>query len=420
MKILICIFEGVSNEALDFYISQKELPNFEYMFSSFPHGKLECNKVPYEAAGITTAFSGIDSIENGIVSYWKAKNYNYIPEEWKSENIKEYMFWNKEKYSNNNITLVNLFGTQPPYAVNGNMLSYSMEKNLRFSYPKELLLNLNKHKIPYVQDTCAFFTPSTDKDSFCDEVIRIDQLRKNAFINLINGYTDIGIVNFTCIDRVSHFCYDEIDEPLKEKSRLLRAYKNCDEILKDMIALADNYNSKLLVFSEIGFGKLKKFIRVNEYLERCGLLSFDKQNNIVDYKKSIAFESVQGTHGVNINLEGEFKNGIVNKSEYAQILKQIVDALKDMENPVTGLPMFKRILATCKYVNYSKKLPDIIMEPYSWEYLPYGDPYWANHVSRDCQTGWHRPESFWAFQDGNLQNGRKELRDIYTMIVDSI
>lgn len=409
MKEIVCICEGISMEVLDRYMEEGNMPNLKKMINEGASGELKCDDIPYEASCLTTALSGVSVKEHGIISYWNPKSYEYIPEEWRSEDVKEYMFWNKKEFSDNRYAIVNIFGTQPTYKINGYMLSYSMDTNLRYSYPRNLLVQLNRKKLLYVQDTCAFYTPKTNLFQFCVDVLKIDRLRKEVFFKLIEEDIDIGIVNFTAIDRISHFGFHEFYTKNSKDTCLYQAYKQCDEIIGELMQIAEKKAAKLLLFSEIGFGKLNKFVRVNDYLCNRKLFKKNDINTGVIWDKTYAFESVQGSHGVNINLKNRFKNGTVEMDEYEDVLFATMKTLEQMPNPFCDQPMFKKVIRGSDYSD-AVKVPDILLEPYDWTYLPYGDSYWANHVSRDCQTGWHRPNSFWVTMDKNI--GKKQIKNL--------
>lgn len=420
MKLIVCVFEGISYPLLNEYLDNGLLPNFKNLCSNGQCGKLECAPIPYEASGITTVFSGIGVETHGIISYWNPKSENYIPIQWDSSNVSNLMFWNKEPFRDLRYSLINLFGTQPTYKINGSMLSYSMDKNLRYSYPRELLMLLNRKGLPYLQDTCAFFTKDTVKSDFCRDVLKIDMLRKNVFLALTNNDTDISIVNFTAIDRLSHFCFDEIDNVQLENSMLYKAYEQCDKILGEIISLSAHLKSEVIVFSEIGFGHLKKFVSINDYLMQKGLLKQEPESKKTIFSGTMAFESVQGSHGININSKKQFCDGIVSENEYENVLSQVINELINMPNPYNGNPMFENVIRGVEF-SHSNLVPDIILEPYDWEYLPYGDPYWADHVSRHCQTGWHRCESFWGYWGAaEKTKGNMTLIDIYDFIIGLI
>lgn len=147
---------------------------------------------------------------------------------------------------------------------------------------------------------------------------------------------------------------------------------------------------------------------VNDFLEEAGYLKRDT-NNQIDWNKSVAFESVQGTHGININLKGRYSQGCVSQDNLQAVRQDIMSYLKEVINPKTGLLLFKDVMAGEEYYpgSYAKEAPDIMLEPLDYRYLPLGDTYWANHVHRHYQSGWHRREGFWT-GTGNKLSGVKK------------
>lgn len=154
MKLLIAIFEGADFDVLNDFILNGNLPNFKSLHDIY---RLKCDCIPYEAAGLMSAFTGIPERNHGISSYWKSQNYFYTPELWNSSDVKDSMIWNQPYMKNIKTVLINLWGTHPVYPVNGYMISYSMEKSLRYTYPPELCKELLMKNINCVQDTCVLY-----------------------------------------------------------------------------------------------------------------------------------------------------------------------------------------------------------------------------------------------------------------------
>lgn len=395
-KIIIAIFEGISNQYVYDWIGSGLLPGFKRLANEGFIDKLQCNKIPYEAAGLVTAFSGVRDSRHGIISYYQAYNREYIPEIWDSTHIKNKMFWNQKEYADKSFNVVNIFGTHPTYSINGNLISFVMKQSLHYCFPNNLIKTLSEKGLQYSQDLNGFRL-SKSNDDFYNEVIRADSLRFAVVRELLSQNRDITIVNFTAIDRLSHFYMNELENASIDdvkNSKIFRAYKMCDDILNDLIDLCYK-GTNLIVLSEIGFGRLKKYVNVNRYLEKKGYLHWNQiEMNRPDWNRTIAFESVQGTSGVNINSESRYLHGIISEREYDEVCEAVINCLKDMPNPENGEQMFCDVQRSNNYFENNGLVPDIILTPYNEEFLPYGDSYWSDIVSRNTQTGWHRSESF--------------------------
>jgi predicted AlkP superfamily phosphohydrolase/phosphomutase len=138
--------------------------------------------------------------------------------------------------------------------------------------------------------------------------------------------------------------------------------------------------------------------------------SFLKLNNeSICWNKTLAFESVQGSHGININIKEKYKEGIVDKKDYEKIRRDIIEYLKSLCNPKTSLPMFKIVIERENVYDgpFCTGAPDIIVETADERFVPLGDNYWATRVHRTNQSGWHRKDGFWTGH-GILFNGIKK------------
>lgn len=424
-KLFIISFEGLNIELLKQYMDIGKLHNFSKLSEEGYLNRVKCSKVPYEASGIASTFSGMNESKHGVLSYWKAKNKNYIPEVYSSEEIKDFMFWRQKRFENYKAGIVNIFGTHPVYEVNGSLISYAMNRTLRYTYPDNLLRDFASKGFNYVQDMGAFFK-NEGKENFLRQVQKVESMRHEICKKMYVEDYDIYVINYTCIDRVCHFYMSEVFNdtiPLEEKA-VYRMYKLCDSILGDLFEVIEKSKSELILFSSVGFGKLKRFVEINPYLEKTGFLN-NISNRTIDWERTVAFEAPQGTHGININTKSFYSKGTVKDIDYEKVLNEVAHALAEMKNPDNNNPMFSKVIPGFEYYQNHYNAPDIILEPYDLEYLPYGDTYWADIVGRHNQTGWHRSESVWGKWGGSLSTDSnvdavKSLEDIYEHISDTL
>lgn len=422
-KLYVISFEGMNMEILQEYIERGKLNAFRHLLEEGHIGNLKTSRIPYEASGLVSAFSGLEDYEHGVLSYWKAHNYDYIPKTYTSEDIKKHMLWMQKEMQDIVFNIVNIFGTHPAYPVNGSLITYAMNRTLRFSYPENLIRDFASQGLPYVQDMGAFFK-GQDKQDFLAEISRVERMRHEISKKLMsNSSADVVIVNYTCIDRVCHFYMNEINNygmALEDKA-IYQMYQKCDSILGDILKFVDQDQADLLIFSSVGFQPLSKFVEINSYLEKKKLLAFGSDGRRPDWKKSIAFEAVQGTHGININRKEWYHSGMVDESEYSQVLHDVIDLLKQMPNPYNNNPMFESVVPGSDYYKGLSQAPDIIVCPYDHRYLPYGDTYWYDRVKRHSQTGWHSVDTVWGGLGPQISNHIVKDKDCHiTQIAPTI
>lgn len=423
-KLFIISFEGMNYDILKEYINKGYLPHFKKLCDEGYIAEINCSRIPYEASGLVSAFSGLEDSKHGVFSYWHAKNKSYVPEVYQSSEIKDKMFWNSKDFKGHKVGIVNVFGTHPVYKVGGCLISYAMNRTLRYVYPSQLIRDFSKKGFAYVQDMGAFYR-NEGKIPFLNQVNKVENMRHNICKELYNEDIDVYVINYTCIDRVCHFFMNEVQDdsiPIEDKA-VYQMYQCSDAILGDILEYIEKFDGELIILSSVGFGPLKRFVEINPYLEKCGFLarSSDRQ---IDWEKTLAFEAVQGTHGININKQSFYSKGIVKDSDYEHIFLELVSVLKDMKNPYNNNLMFSKVISGNEFYKGHIEAPDIILEPYDWEYLPYGDAYWADTVGRHNQTGWHRNKSVWGRLGSSLNKNQlgkiQDLKDIYQEIMQTI
>jgi predicted AlkP superfamily phosphohydrolase/phosphomutase len=378
-------------------------------------------EIPYESSALQTAFTGCSPGEHGVFSYWKVHNPSYLPCIWESNELRRPYLWQWPEFGDHTFGVLNVFGTHPPYGINGYMITYVFNQSLHCCHPKSLLLDLQKQGLRYAHDVSAFYR-GQPRDDFQQLLFRISRLQIEVALELL-AKVDILIANFTLADRLSHFYWQEVEDgsPLgDEDTGLYKGYQILDTAVQRFLEVLDD-DSHLLLFSDVGFGPLKEFVSFNGYLERMSFLVRDPRGHIL-WDRTTAFETVQGSHGININVRPYYREGMIGADSYRSVRDDIISYLRALTNPRTGLPFFRQVVPREEYYAGSSvgEAPHIILIPADARYLPRGDEYWAHHVHRENQSGWHRPEGFWTGRGPQL-NARCRtgaIADITPTILD--
>jgi predicted AlkP superfamily phosphohydrolase/phosphomutase len=352
---------------------------------------------PYEPPGLMSLLTGRLAADHGFFSYWTVHDPAYRPKVLTSADRRYPMLWENDELAGLTFACIGVAGTHPPEPLNGFLITYPMYATLHACYPRNLQRDLAARGIRPVHDVSIFWAGQS-RDEILPRVLDADAQRGQAALTLFDDGADAVIVNLTSIDRTSHFYWQELEVAGQRDSGngVLAAYQVADQVISEAMRRVDDHTS-LIVFSEIGFGPLRAYCSINEVLSQHGLVKLTAAGT-VDYAGSLAFEAVQGTHGININLSGRYEGGIVPLPEYERTRETVAQALAESLNPRTGTSYFKAVHRREKiYPGAALELaPDLILEPADWRYLPLGDPQWASHVHREWQSGWHRPYSCWA------------------------
>lgn len=418
-KLIVLVLEGVGNNLLLPWCQRGLLPNLAQLLAK-QGGRLDTHLVPYEASALQTAFTGYAPEEHGVFSYWKVHNPGYVPQIWNSTELLKPYLWQWEELSDLKFGVVNIFGTYPAYALNGKMIAYLFKQTLRSSYPADLLHQMAMKGLRYGHDVSAFYN-GQPRATFLDTVLRIDKMRCEVALEILPE-VDVLLTNFTVVDRVSHFYWQELEDGspyAPTETAIFQAYQAMDQIVGKFMERLDD-ESHLLVFSDLAFGPLREFVSVNNYLERGGFLRRDAMGK-VDFKNTTAFEAVQGSHGININTVDRYELGSVARADHEKVRAEVRAYLADLINPKTGLKMFRQVCPAGElYPGSAVNLaPDLILDPLDKRYQPMGDQFWAEHVHRDYQSGWHRNDCFWTGMGPFLSTGKRDgsLLDITPTIL---
>lgn len=395
-KAIVFITEGAAPELLDRWCSEGRLPGFSWLRAEGAHGALDAEGTPYEPPGLLSVLTGQRAADHGAFSYWTCHDPEYLPKVLTNEHRLFPLLWQQDVFADVRFSSIGLFGTHPPEPLNGSLITYPMFATLHACYPKDLQRTLARQGIRPVHDVSIFWTGQA-RDELLPQLLEADRQRGQTALTLAED-SDIVLVNLTSIDRTSHIYWQELERPDldAEDSAVFAAYRTCDAIITQALDRVDEHTS-VLAFSEIGFGPLRDYCSINELLEGAGFLT-TAGGSTVNWDQTQAYEAVQGTHGVNINLQDRYKSGQVPWVDYAAVRADVAQALRSALNPRTGLPFFAAVQDREEVYPGSavQGAPDLILEPADWRYLPLGDPNWASHVHRTWQSGWHRRRSYWA------------------------
>jgi predicted AlkP superfamily phosphohydrolase/phosphomutase len=396
-RVIVVITEGAAPSLIDRWRATGYLPAFEALRAAGTGGALDAEGTPYEPPGLISLLTGQRAADHGCFSYWTCHDRQYQPKVITSGDGRYPLLWQLPSLAGVRMASIGLFGTHPPMPLDGWLISYPMYASLHACHPPDLQRTLAGRGIRPVHDVSIFWTGQR-REELLPRLLEADRQRGRAAMALFDDGADVVIVNLTSIDRTSHIYWQELErgQGSDDGTAVLEAYRMADSVIGEALRRVDERTS-VIAFSEIGFGPLRAYCSVNEILGELGFLKAASDGS-VDFTGTVAFEAVQGTHGVNINVAGRYDHGQVAPSDYERLREEVAIALAGAVNPRTGLPM---LLAVSRreevYQGSASDLaPDLILEPADWRYLPLGDPQWATHVNRTWQSGWHRRRSYWA------------------------
>ncbi|HEX3763099.1 MAG TPA: alkaline phosphatase family protein [Kofleriaceae bacterium] len=404
-RCIVVVTEGASWPLVRQWSADGHLPGFRRLFASGTAGRLVSGPVPYEVPGITSMVTGRRPGDHGFFSFWAAQNPGYAPRVLEPRELAAPPIWRRPECADRKFALVNVFGTHPPEPINGWVLSYAMSQTLRSSYPRELALELAARDIRYPQEVSVWYA-GQPRDAFVAQICDVDRRRALAALELWQRGADVVFLVLTSLDRAGHHYWQELEPGSPFATRdtaMFAAFTTCDRIIARLLERVDDHTS-VIAASEQGFGPNRAYLSINRELARAGLLAYREpgdepaDEHAIDWARTRAFEAVQGTHGVNLNLVGRNQHGLVAPGDHAAVRDEVAACLRAAINPHTGLPMFRAVQPR-EAVHAGAavdRAPDLVVEPLDERYPPLGDPLWAGRVHRRWHSGWHRRESYFA------------------------
>jgi predicted AlkP superfamily phosphohydrolase/phosphomutase len=385
MRALIIVAEGVDPGVLAQEVSSGRLPWFAQQMRRQNYHPLDCGPVPYEPSNLATAFTGVNPGRHGCFSYWSTHSAGELPRVLETDDVKMKRVWEWEELSDLRFNVVNVQLTHPPKPLNGALITYPMQKSLNTSFPRSLLSDLHLRGIRYAHDVTLFYRGEPFED-FAREAWRVATAQLETALELAKD-TDVLIVNLTLADRLSHFLWYQMKACSEgERPAILRGYEFIDEACRRLQAVGAD---STLVFSEIGFGELDSFVSIDTRLQEAGLQVLTP-NGEVDVQRSVAMETVQGSHGVMLR-EDLCNEGRAGTAAIETVRQFLADMKFSDGTPVLAAIRHRDELYQGPYRHLA---PTLVVRPADDKRPPLGERRWAGHVRRTAQSGWHRDQGF--------------------------
>jgi predicted AlkP superfamily phosphohydrolase/phosphomutase len=123
-----------------------------------------------------------------------------------------------------------------------------------------------------------------------------------------------------------------------------RAYEVVDAALNQFYVQMDFNAQTLMVVSEQGLAPVHTVVNLNRVLLERRWLTLQRNSTVLDTAQTKAYaEANGGMAHIYINLKGRDPNGAVELADYDKLQGDIIAALKGLNDPVTGLPIFVRV-----------------------------------------------------------------------------
>ncbi|MHC1683124.1 MAG: alkaline phosphatase family protein [Clostridiaceae bacterium] len=429
MKTFIFGIDGGTFSIIKPLLDKGFLPNIKKLIDSGASGNLISTVPPHTAPGWASAITGVNPGSHGIYQFWDTQSSEYVGKYMGSTDFGVPTLWEILNKNGMKTGMVNVPMTHPPKPVDGFIITWPLSKTLRYSYPSNILSEIANSGGHYLPDLYTMFKGDLE---YINEAIEITKNRAKTIIHLIKKYpTDFFMTVFPEVDRISHYYWHFFDEKspdysnsvdnIKLRSAISDIYIATDYAIGEILKALDDKCSIYLI-SDHGFGcgmlnfYLHNFLKDKGYLnvkysehngEKCSSkscyeladgdwLNFEEENSefTVDWENTKAYMSAPGSYGININLKGRQKNGVVSQEEFDEVSKQLIKLLMEVKNPISGEDLFSKIVPSKEVYKGSllKYAPDLILIPKDFGTMVHHQLTSSGWFSNPEQKGMHREE----------------------------
>ena len=391
MKVLMIGIDGATWNLIKPWASQGHLPTFKKLLDEGVHGELESTIPPWTIPAWNAISTGKNPGKLGFALFASRQKGSY---KFKPEFLytKETDVWHILSDAGKTVIVVNPPNVHEASRVNGCMVAGFLYLNKEvLTYPKTLKNELDEAVGGYEVDVldaniaadvekrfefARTIAKKEEDKKYIERVHRVLEKRFKASRHLLKEKWDFAFVVFVGTDRLQHRFWTD-------KSILLDLYKKIDNELQTLLAMIDK-DTIVIMVSDHGFGLMKRRFNINEWALKEGYLELKTENNshwvktantlrglkllplvkaamklvpsgisrslnakvnyiIVDdsnvnWEKTVLFtqpsEHVCGD--LYLNVIGREPNGAVDPNDYEKIRTEIIQKLKNLEDPTNG------------------------------------------------------------------------------------
>lgn len=442
-RVVVVGLDGATFDLIRPWAEAGYLPTLSRLMREGAHGDLRSTVPPMTAPAWTSFATGVNPGKHRLYDWIArdAESYTFSPTT--ALDCRAPMLYSLLSEAGRCICSLNVPMSYPPTPVNGLLVSGLPAPSTKqpISYPADLYREIVQAVGDYIlyPDPGPAYSDS-GVDAFLDRLYRSTDLRVRTFDYLRSRDNfDFAMMVINGTDTASHalWKYMDRDHPLHDPTRHAKYghairdyYQHVDMHLASIVDDLDD-ETTLILMSDHGFGPFHKFIHVNNWLMREGLLHIKSEPraqmkrrlhqwgfapmNIydalmrfglgalkrevvrgqgqgllkrlflsfedVDWRRTVAY-SLGNVGQIYINVSGREPFGCVRPGEqYEQVRDDIVARLGELCDPDTGEPVIDGIYR-CEEIYSGDQLehaPDILFLPRRLEYFGFGEYEFGSH-----------------------------------------
>lgn len=425
-RALIIGIDGGSFDVIDPLVERGLLPTIAGLLRRGASAVTECTWPAHTAPGWSTFVSASPPGGHGIYQFFDTQDLDYGATITTADRLGRSSVWDWLAAQGYTLGLVNIPMSHPPRDLPGYQVSWPLQQTAHYCRPRTLLAELGRNGVPFRSDLATMFRGNY---GYLDEAELNVAARARSMSYLMRTHpTDIAMVVFTEVDRVGHHYWHFVDpaHPRHEAPpdgsgwdrALIRVYQAIDAAVAELLAPLDEDVVVMLV-SDHGLGVGRYGFSVHTLLEEVGLFRtrpaseaagvaswFTGAGRAVDFERTRVYQPVPGSYGLNVNLRGRQRAGMVGESERDALLDEVAGLLREVELPGGGKVLSDAVPREVAYPGpHTGSAPDLLLIPADESVLvvpELGGGLWQP----SWQTGLHRYAGMWVHVSPNVRPGR--------------
>ena len=369
-KLFIFGIDGGSFDLIEPLIAENLLPNLAALLARGASAHMDCTWPPHTGPGWTSLVTGCHPGRHAIYQFFDTQERGYGARLVGSNDYGCPTVWEWLAQKGWTTGLVNVPMSHPPRALPGYQITWPLSNTLRYSSPHGLLAELANNGAHFQSDLTTMYRGDLSYIHEARENVGA-RLRSLRYL-LARHPADAVMIVFTEVDRVCHhyWHFSDPDHPQfvpdaeeAYRTAIRDIYGEVDKALGEALQLIPE-DSTVVVVSDHGFGPGGDSFSVHRYLEDAGMLAtrdvdesrageegreqvagwFREGGREVDWLRTKVYMPVPGAYGLNVNLKGRQRHGIVDERDRLSVLEETAELMRAVRRPSTGEAAFARVL----------------------------------------------------------------------------
>jgi predicted AlkP superfamily phosphohydrolase/phosphomutase len=458
-RVLIIGLDGGTFDVLKPQMQAGNMPTLQRLVAEGAHGELRSTLPPITGPAWRTFASGCNPGKHGVIDF-----VEFDPQT-REVHVKDVSrlssppaFWDELGRQGKRVGIMGVPMTYPPRPVHGFLLTGLMTPpgSDNFTFPADLGAALAARDLSFPTSEGEGANASRPA-AYVEQVIGDMQRRVETASHLLKTrQPDCVSFVFGATDPLQHQFFhwldpDDARQDEQMQALLGRFFRAVDDGIQQLLSFADD-ETLVIVISDHGFGRLRGFIHLNNWLLEKGYLRLRRDpltrlryvahrlgytpENIYRLAKRLGLDmrrrmnrgrvysltrlAFMSFANVDWSRTRAYALGHIGQvyipraagmsdADYESLRDDLRRELLAMEHPVTGERIIERVYRREELYHgpYTDQAPDLILQPREFRYVAFGESEFASNliVGPGLHTGHHRLEGILIMQGAGVQQG---------------